>query len=160
MVVVIMGVSGVGKTTIGQALAQELHWRFADADDFHPAANVAKMRDGIPLGDADREPWLQSLHDAIAGWIARQQSVVLACSALKQSYRQKLLEGPEVKLVFLHADFSCIAKRLAERRGHYMNPALLKSQFDTLEVPREAISVDVGGPVSDAVATVRAALGV
>jgi gluconokinase len=118
------------------------------------------MHAGIPLDDADRSPWLQSLQDAIAGWLARPESVVLACSALKENYRQQLLGGPEVKLVFLHADFNCIAERLAARRGHYMNPALLKSQFDTLEVPREAISVDVSGPISDTVAAVRAALGV
>ncbi|HVO64645.1 MAG TPA: gluconokinase [Terriglobales bacterium] len=159
MIVVIMGVSGAGKTTIGQELAHQMHWRFADADDFHSAANIAKMHAGIPLNDVDRAPWLRSLHDAIAGWLAREESVVLACSALKESYRRKLLEGPEVKLVFLHADFSCIAQRLAARQGHYMNPNLLKSQFDTLEVPPQAISVDVSGSVSESVAAVRAALG-
>ena len=160
MIVLLMGVSGVGKTTVGQALAHELHWRFADADDFHSAVNVAKMRAGIPLDAADRTPWLQSLHGAIADWLARQESVVLACSALKEAYRRELLVGPEVKLVFLHADFNCIAHRLAARQGHYMNPTLLKSQFDTLEVPRDAITIDVGGPVPDTVATVRAALGI
>lgn len=95
MIVLVMGVSGVGKTTIGPALAAQLGWRFVDADDFHSPANVAKMHAGIPLNDADREPWLQSLHDAITTWIAAKQSVVLACSALKEAYRQKLMVKPE-----------------------------------------------------------------
>ncbi len=154
-----MGVSGVGKTTIGQELAQELGWAFADADDFHPAANIAKMRAGIPLDDADRAPWLESLRDSIVGWIAHGQSVVLACSALKESYRQQLLVGPEVKPVYLHADFNLIARRLVARNEHYMNPALLRSQFETLEVPQGAISIEVGGAVSGIIGQIRAALG-
>ena len=160
MVILLMGVSGVGKTTIGQALASELHWSFADADDFHSAINVAKMRAGIPLDDADRAPWLQSLHDAISGWIANQQSVVLACSALKEGYRQQLVTGPDVQLVFLHADFGLIAQRMAGRYGHHMNPRLLRSQFATLEAPQDAISVDAGQPIAEIVAGIRAALGV
>ncbi len=155
-----MGVSGVGKTTVGQALAEQLGWRFADADRFHSAANVAKMRAGIPLDDADRAPWLQSLHDAIAGWLAAAESVVLACSALKAAYRRELLVGPEVKLVYLHGDVSLIAQRLGERHGHYMNPELLRSQFDTLEAPTDAISLDVSEQVPEIVATIRAAIGV
>jgi gluconokinase len=160
MIVLLMGVSGVGKTTIGQALAQQLQWRFADADDFHPAANVAKMHAGIPLDDADRAPWLQSLRDSIVGWIAAGQSVVLACSALKQAYRRQLLVSPEVRLVYLHGDFSLIAQRLGERHGHYMNPGLLRSQFDTLEAPEDAVSVDVSGTVPEIVTAIRAALGI
>src|SRR5581483_2263579 len=101
MIVLLMGVTGAGKTTIGQALARELHWRFADADSFHSAANVAKMRAGVPLTDADRAPWLSALHDAIAAWLAAGENVVLACSALKVSYRALLLVSPEVKLVYL-----------------------------------------------------------
>jgi gluconokinase len=155
-----MGVSGVGKTTIGQALALELHWQFADADDFHPAANVAKMRAGIPLDDADRAPWLATLHDAIVGWLATGQSVVLACSALKESYRRQLLASPDVRLVFLHASFDVIAERMAERQGHYMNPQLLRSQFDTLEAPINAISIDTNEPVDAIVASIRTALGI
>ena len=160
MIVLLMGVSGVGKTTIGQALAGQLQWRFADADDYHPASNVAKMRAGIALDDADRAPWLDLLHDAIVGWITAGQSVVLACSALKEAYREKLLVGPEVKLVYLHGDFSVIAQRLTTRHGHYMNPELLRSQFDTLEVPESSITIDTGGAVPDIVMQVRKALGV
>ena len=158
MIIVIMG--GVGKTTVGQALAQQLGWSFADADDFHPAANVAKMRAGLPLTDADRAPWLQSLHATIEGWIASRQSVVLACSALKRDYREQLLVGPEVKLVFLHADIELIADRMAARHGHYMNPALLQSQFDVLEVPRDALSLDAARPVPELVAAIRGSIGI
>jgi len=154
-----MGVSGVGKTTIGQQLARELKWPFADADEFHSEANVAKMREGIPLDDTDRAPWLQSLHDAIANWIAAGKSVVLACSALKAAYRQQLLVGPEVKLVYLHGDFDLLAQRLTTRHGHYMNPGLLHSQFDTLEAPPDAISIDVSGTVPEIVADIRTAIG-
>lgn len=160
MVVLLMGVSGVGKTTIGQALAQRMGWQFTDADHFHPGANVTKMRAGFPLNDEDRAPWLESLTEAIAGWLAGGKSVVLACSALKESYRQQLMISSEVRLVFLHADFDVIAQRLQARHGHYMNPALLKSQFDTLEIPKQAISIDAGAPVDNAVEGIRAALGV
>ncbi len=155
-----MGVSGVGKTTVGQALAHQLGWPFADADDFHPAANVAKMREGIPLTDADRGPWLQSLHAAIQQWLNAQESVVLACSALKQAYREQLVIAPAVKPVFLHADFSVIAERMADRQGHYMNPKLLESQFDALEVPHDALSLDADRPVPEIVAAIRVSLGV
>jgi gluconokinase len=160
MIILLMGVSGAGKTTIGQELAQQLGWPFADADDFHSAANVAKMRAGIPLDDDDRAPWLQSLHHAIEGWIAARQSVVLACSALREAYREQLIVGPDVKVVFLHAQFALVSKRLEVRHGHYMNPGLLRSQFDTLEVPEDAISVDVSGRVPEIVAEIRAAIGV
>jgi gluconokinase len=160
MIVIVMGVSGVGKTTIGQELARELHWRFADADDYHSAANVEKMRSGIALTDADREPWLQALHDSIADWIEHGESVVLACSALKESYRKRLMVGPEVRLVFLNASSTLIAARLATRHSHYMNPELLRSQFDTLEVPSNAISVDASGSVGGIVASIRDELGI
>jgi len=159
VIILLMGVSGVGKTTIGQQLARELKWPFADADEFHSEANVAKMRQGIPLDDTDRAPWLQSLHDAIANWIAAGKSVVLACSALKAAYRQQLLVGPEVKLVYLHGDFDLLAQRLTTRHGHYMNPGLLHSQFDTLEAPPDAISIDVSGTVPEIVADIRTAIG-
>ena len=160
MIIVIMGVSGVGKTTVGEALAQQLGWSFADADDFHPAANVAKMRAGIPLTDADRAPWLQSLRATIAFWLAAGQSAVLACSALKQAYREQLIVGPEVKLVFLYADLELIADRMAARHGHYMNPALLQSQFDALEAPRDALCLDAARPLPELVAAIRASIGI
>ena len=160
VIILLMGVSGAGKTTIGQALAEQLGWQFADADDFHSAANVAKMRAGIPLDDTDRAPWLQSLHEASVGWIGAGESVVLACSALKEAYRQQLMIDLEVKLVFLHGDFGLLSQRLEARHGHYMNPDLLRTQFDTLEVPTEAISVDVSPPVPEIVAAIRLPLGV
>ena len=160
MIILLMGVSGVGKTTVGRALAQQLGWLFADADDFHPATNVAKMRAGIPLTDADRAPWLHSLRAAIDGWLYAQQSVVLACSALKHAYRQQLVAGADVKLVFLHADINVIAERMAARHDHYMNPNLLKSQFDALEVPQDALSLDASQPVTGLVAAIRASFGI
>jgi len=159
MVILLMGVTGVGKSTVGHALAQQLRWQFADADDFHPSANVAKMRAGIPLDDADRAPWLSTLHDKIVGWLASNESVVLACSALKESYRRQLVVGSEVKLVFLNAKPDVIAERLRLRHGHYMNPALLQSQFDTLEAPHDAVTVDADQSVDGAIAAIRAGLG-
>ena len=160
MIVLLMGVTGVGKTTVGHALAEELHWCFADADDFHSAANVAKMRAGIPLNDEDRAPWLQSLHEAITNWIAEGKSVVLACSALKEAYREQLVVGPEVRVVWLHAEYEVIERWLTERHGHYMNPALLRSQFETLEPPTDAVAIDANQDVPAIVAAIRRKLGV
>ena len=160
MVIVLMGVSGVGKTTIGRALAQELQWRFADGDDFHSAANIAKMHAGIPLTDQDRAPWLQSLRNAITGWLASEENVVLACLALKASYRAALLVSSEVKLVYLRGSFELIARRLGLRQGHYMNPHLLRGQFDTLEEPKDTLTMDAGLPVVQVVQGIRAALGI
>src|ERR1019366_8264156 len=128
MVILLMGVTGSGKTTIGLALAESLQWQFVDADDFHSRANVVKMRTGIPLEDLDRAPWLVALHDAIAGWLETPTNVVLACSALKQSYRKQLLVDPDVKLVYLRGSRELISQRLSQRRGHYMDPNLLPSQ--------------------------------
>lgn len=158
MIIILMGVSGVGKTTIGRALAQELQWRFAEGDDFHSAANKAKMHAGIPLTDEDRAPWLQSLRSAITGWLAAGDNVVLTCSALKASYREVLQVSSEVKFVYLRGSFELIAQRLALRHGHYMNPDLLGSQFETLEEPRDAVTIDVGPPVPQIVKEIRAAL--
>ena len=160
MIIIVMGVSGVGKTTIGRALAQDLGWRFAEGDDFHSAANIAKMHAGIPLTDEDRAPWLQSLRNAITEWLADSQNVVLACSALKASYRTVLLVGSEVKFVYLRGSFELIARRLALRKGHYMNPDLLRSQLDTLEEPKDTLTVDAGLPVAQVVKEIRTALGV
>jgi len=160
MVIVIMGVSGVGKSTVGLALANQLGWPFADADDFHPPANVAKMRAGTPLNDADRAPWLRTLRGLIEGWLATGQSAVLACSALKESYRVELLVNSDVKLVYLHADFTQIAERMATRKDHYMSPGLLQSQFDTLEPPLDAVSIDATQTLPEILAAVRSALGI
>lgn len=143
MIVIVMGVVGSGKTTIGKLLAQTMGWEFADADDFHPASNVEKIRNGIPLTDEDREPWLGLLRAKIIGWIARQHSVVLACSALKQIYRAKLDAGTDVRFVYLKGTGDLIASRLQERRGHFANQSILASQFADLEEPHEALTVDI-----------------
>jgi gluconokinase len=142
MVVVLMGVAGSGKTTIGRLLSKELGWKFYDADDFHSPANVEKMRSGIPLNDADRKPWLQTLNNLIRNSLERSESAVLACSALKESYRKFLLIDESVRLIYLKGDYETVRKRLSERREHYMNPSLLDSQFETLEEPKEGLHVD------------------
>ena len=138
MVVIIFGVSGAGKTTIGQLLAEELAWRFYDADDFHSQANIDKMRQGVPLTDEDRWPWLESLRQLIKRCLAAGENAVLACSALKEAYRRRLRLNADVKLVFLRGDYELIANQLRQRRGHFMNPALLQSQFANLEEPQPA----------------------
>jgi gluconokinase len=143
MIVIIMGVVGAGKTTIGRLLAQRRGWEFVDADRFHSAQNVEKIRQGIALTDADREPWLKALRDAISGWIAEKDDVVLACSALKQSYRNELSVGPEVKFVYLKGSYGVIYRRLRARHGHFATEQILGSQFATLEDPQDAITVDV-----------------
>ena len=160
MVVILMGVTGAGKTTVGQALAEQLHWTFADADDFHSAANIAKMRAGISLTDRDRIPWLASLKQAIAGWLAAKENVVLACSALRSAYRQVLVRSPEVKLVFLRVSRELVAERLAVRQNHYMDPQLIASQFATLEEPAGAVTIDGALPTPEAVLNIRRALGI
>jgi gluconokinase len=137
MIVIVAGVSGSGKTTVGALLAGRLGWQFADADAFHPAANVAKMRAGIPLTDADRRPWLH----AIATWmderIARGEPAVVTCSAIKRAYRDELLRGrPEARMIFLSVDREEAARRLAARHGHFFGPGLVGSQFDALEPPQ------------------------
>ncbi len=159
MVVVMMGVTGAGKTTVGSRLAAALGCEFVDADDHHPPANVAKMRAGEPLTDDDRRPWLARLNELLRERAARGADVVLACSALKASYREALLAGlAKARLVYLRGEKTVIAARLAARRGHYMNPALLDSQFATLEEPRDAIVVDVAATPEGLVAAIRARL--
>jgi gluconokinase len=146
-----MGVSGAGKTTVGKLLALQLGWEFADADDYHSAANIEKMRNGIPLTDSDRAPWLESLRALIAGWIASGGNGVLACSALKKEYRGRLVVGREVKVVYLKADRVLLRERLRGRHGHYMKEQLLDSQIATLEEPEGAFVVNAAGPVEDIV---------
>ena len=160
MVILLMGVTGSGKTAIGLALAESTQWQFVDADEFHSAAKVAKMRAGIPLDDADRAPWLASLYHAIADWLESRTNVVLACSALKHSYREQLLVSPEVKLVYLRGSRELISQQLSQRHGHYMDPNLLPSQFAALEKPRDAVVVDEAADVPEIVAQIRTALGV
>jgi gluconokinase len=147
MVVIIFGVSGAGKTTIGQLLAEELGWRFYEADDFHSQANIDKMRQGVPLTDEDRWPWLKNLRELIKRCLAAGENAVLACSALKEAYRRGLQVNTDVKLVFLRGDYELIANQLRQRRGHFMNPALLQSQFADLEEPQPgegAVVIELG----------------
>jgi len=140
MIVVLMGVSGVGKTTIGELLAQRLGWRFIEGDDYHPPGNVAKMAAGIPLEDADRWPWLDALNRRIRG----ERNAIVTCSALKESYRERLLAGiADARIVYLHAPKALIAARVAERKHKFMPATLLDSQFATLEPPANAIAIDV-----------------
>jgi len=154
-VIILMGVTGAGKTTVGRLLASDLGYEFMDADDYHPPANVAKMRAGQPLTDDDRWPWLERLNEVLRG----RAAAVVACSALKESYRTVLMRGlRDARLVYLRGTRALIAARLAERRGHYMNPALLDSQFATLEEPRRAIVVDVDQAPEAIVASIRARL--
>ena len=165
MIIILMGVAGSGKTTIGTLLASQLGWDFADADDYHPAANVTKIRQGIALDDADREPWLLALRQAELRWTAAHKNVVLACSALKQSYREKLRVSPQVKFVFLEGPYDLIHERLEARHGHFATSALLSSQFATLESPASnpqpgdsALSIDVTGSPEQIVSEIRAKL--
>ena len=161
MIVVVMGVSGCGKTTVGRALADALGWPFHDADDFHPEGNVAKMAAGEALTDDDRQPWLDRLAAAMRAAQAGGGNAVLACSALKQAYRDRLAPraiAGQVRFAYLKGDEATIAARIASRRHRYMPPTLLASQFAALEEPRGAIVVDVREPVTAQVAAIRAAL--
>src|SRR6266478_1535175 len=158
MVVIIWGVSGAGKTTIGELLAQELGWKFYDADDFHPQVNIDKMERGEPLTDEDRQPWLQSLRKAITRSLAANKSAVLACSALKQKYRELLRVNADVKFVFLHGSRTRIADQLKQRRGHFMNPALLDSQFADLKEPESSedmLTIELKGEPDELVEQIR-----
>ena len=144
MIVILMGVSGVGKTTIGQILSDKLGWPLFDADEFHSAASIEKMRSGIPLEDADRWPWLDRMNAMIRQKEARGESVLLACSALKQVYRDRLAKGAaEVRWVYLKGSFELIRQRLEARKGHYMKAGLLESQFAALEEPMDALSFGI-----------------
>jgi gluconokinase len=155
MIVIVMGVVGAGKTTIGRLLAEQLRWNFADADDYHPAANVEKIRHGIALDDDDRRPWLERLRAAITQWITEGRNVVLACSALKRSYRQELDVGSEVRFVYLKGDASLIAKRLRAREGHFAGEQILASQFADLEEPEGAVIAEIDSTPQQIVSGIR-----
>jgi gluconokinase len=143
MLVIVMGVAGSGKSTIGQQLADRLGWPFYDGDDFHPAANIEKMRAGIPLTDEDRSGWLSALADLIAEQLRHNQSAVITCSALKQAYRARLSVDDRVRFVYLRGNYALIEARLRERTGHYMPPDLLASQFAALEEPQGVLTIDI-----------------
>jgi gluconokinase len=161
MIVVLMGVSGVGKTTVGVCLAADLGWTFIEADEFHPPTNVEKMRDGDPLTDNDRWPWLRGLRGRIEEACLRGENAVIACSALRAEYRRYLEQGcPErVRYVYLRASPELIRQRLEDRAGHFMNPALLDSQFETLERPQGKVEVDAAPAPEVIAAEIRGRLG-
>lgn len=147
MIIIVMGVSGCGKTTVGQQLADRLGWPFFDGDAFHPPANIDKMSRGIPLTDDDRWGWLAAIADRMRELIAQDRSAVFACSALKQKYRDQLSIDPAVRFVYLKGSYDLIWSRMQQRAGHYMKPNMLASQFEALEEPRDALTLDVAAPV-------------
>jgi gluconokinase len=161
VIVVLFGVSGAGKTTIGKLLAEDLGWRFLEADNFHPRANIEKMRSGVPLTDEDRWPWLERLREQITLSLAAKENAVLACSTLKRAYRERLRVNDDVKFVFLRGDYALIERQLRRRRGHFMNPALLQSQFADLEEPQpdeDVLTIDLGRSPQELVDEIKAKL--
>ena len=155
MIVIIMGTTGAGKTTIGTMLAAQLNWQFADADTFHPPANIDKMSRGIPLNDADRTPWLAAMRKAILEWIVAGKNFVLACSALKRAYREELRPSPEVKMIYLKGDYALFAERIRHRQGHFAGEGILAGQFADLEEPADAITIDAAKSPEEIVAEIR-----
>jgi gluconokinase len=161
VIVIIFGVSGAGKTTIGKLLARELGWRFIEADDFHPAANIEKMRSGHPLTDEDRWPWLDFLRKQIGRSLTVGENAVMACSALKRVYRDRLRVSDQVKFVYLRGDYALVEKQLHSRHGHFMNATLLRSQFDDLEEPQSdenVITIELGRTSEEIVDEIKAKL--
>jgi gluconokinase len=161
MILIVAGVSGSGKTTVGAMLAARLGWRFADADEFHPAANIEKMRAGVPLTDDERWPWLQAIGAWMDGRVARDESAVVTCSALKRSYRDMLLRGrPQARMVFLATDREVLARRLAARHGHFFPQQLLGTQLADLELPQPDEHVVTIVPADDPADTVTSIIAV
>ena len=162
MIVLLMGPAGSGKTTVGKLLAKQLSWEFSDGDDFHSAANKKKMSRGVGLTDEDRVPWLHSIRDAMDQWLAERRSVILACSALKRSYRERLgvhANSQDIKLVYLKGSYDLLLERLRARKGHYATEGLLASQLADIEEPTDAITVDVSGSPEQIVVEIRKRLG-
>jgi gluconokinase len=161
VIVIVFGVSGAGKTTIGKLLAEQLGWQFYEADDFHPRANIEKMRGGRPLTDEDRLPWLERLREQIKRSINAKENAVLACSALKRAYRDRLRVSDDVKFVFLRGDYALVAEQLRHRRGHFMNPELLQSQFADLEQPEsdeDVLTIELGRTPQELVEDIKTKL--
>ena len=142
-ILILMGVTGSGKTTIGRRFTEDVGWKYFDADDFHPDSNIEKMKAGVPLNDADRQPWLLRLREVISDCVERNEAAAISCSALKESYRQLLTIDKRVKFVYLQGSYELIKQRLNTRSGHYMNPGLLASQFATLDEPVDCLRIDV-----------------
>ena len=160
LAIILMGVSGCGKTTVGKSFSKDTGWLFYDGDDFHPPENVAKMAAGLPLDDRDRLPWLKNLHQLIQDHLSNNLSVILACSALKKSYRDILQgdEGYPVKFVYLRGSFDLIYQRMTAREDHYMKPEMLRSQFAALEEPERALIVDAAEPVGEIITQIKNSL--
>jgi gluconokinase len=161
VIVIVFGVSGAGKTTIGKLLAKRLDWRFLEADDFHQRVNVEKMRKGLPLTDEDRWPWLKLVRQQIERSLAAKENAVLACSALKRKYRERLCVSNDVKFVLLRGDYALIEKQLHNRRGHFMNPDLLRSQFADLEeaeLDEDVLTIELGRTPEELVEEIKARL--
>ena len=159
--IIIFGVSGAGKTTVGKLLARECCWRFIEADDFHPAANIKKMRNGYPLTDEDRWPWLDCLRKQIEQLLSARENAVLACSALKRAYRDRLRVSDEVKFVFLRGEYALVEKQQRSRHGHFMNPELLRSQFADLEEPKpdeDVVTIELRRKPQELVEEIKAKL--
>jgi gluconokinase len=145
MVILVMGTTGAGKTTVGKLIAQRLRWTFLDADDFHPPANIEKMKHGIPLTDADRAPWLANIHSRLLQLSEEGRNAVLACSALKQTYRDTLSAGLDFRTVYLRGTYEEMRKHILARRGHFAGESILAGQFADLEEPTDALTLDVAG---------------
>jgi len=163
VIVIIFGVSGAGKTTVGKLLSRELGWDFIEADDFHPQTNINKMRSGHPLTDEDRWPWLERLRQQIERSLDAGENAVLACSALKRAYRDRLRVSDEVKFVFLRGDYVLVERQLRNRHGHFMNRRLLRSQFADLEEPgpdEDALTIKLGRTPEELVTEIKTKLHV
>jgi len=161
VIVIVFGVSGAGKTTIAKLLAEQLGWQFYEADDFHPRDNIEKMRSGRPLTDEDRWPWLERLREQITHSITAKDNAVFACSALKRAYRDRLRVSDDVTFVFLRGDYALIAEQLRHRRGHFMNPELLRSQFADLEQPEpdeDVLTIELGRTPQELVEDIKTKL--